>query len=62
MLHASRSCKGYHLCCFEALSDIQVGGRLVDHVHVSLLRGYNSNSKALQLSSRQVLHITVQHL
>ncbi len=51
-----------NLRCFEALPDVEVGGGLIDHVHVSLLRCHHRYGKPLQLASRQVLHFTVQHL
>ena len=38
-----------HLRSFEALADIQIGGRLINHVHVGLLSGHHCNGKPLQL-------------
>lgn len=37
-----------HLCSFEALADVQVGGGLVDHVYIGLLCGHHCDSKPLQ--------------
>ncbi len=38
-----------HLRSFEALAHIQIGGGLIDHVHVGLLGGHHCNGKPLQL-------------
>ena len=38
-----------HLRSFEPLPDVQVGGGLVDHVHISLLGSHHCNGKALEL-------------
>lgn len=47
----SRTAVQCDLGSLEALADVEVGGGLVNHVHVRLLRGHHCNGKALQLPS-----------
>ena len=51
-----------HLCCLEALPHVQVGGGLVNHVDIRLLRRHHRDGKPLQLATRQVLDVAVEHL
>mmetsp|Transcript_8361 Transcript_8361/g.18958 ORF Transcript_8361/g.18958 Transcript_8361/m.18958 type:complete len:348 (-) Transcript_8361:359-1402(-) len=45
----------------EALLDVQVTARLVNHVHVSLLHRDDANGEALQLPSRELVDVAPQH-
>ena len=47
------------LCCFESLSNVQVTGWLINHVHICFLCGYNCNGKSLQFSSYKI-HIALR--
>ena len=46
----------------DALLHIQIGGWLVEHVHVGILHSHNSNSETLELTSRKILNGTFKHL
>ena len=50
------------LCRLEALADVEVARRLVDHVDVRLAAGADRDGKALQLAAAEVLDVAVHDL
>ncbi|PWZ00343.1 hypothetical protein BCV70DRAFT_109253 [Testicularia cyperi] len=46
----------------ETLLDIEIRRGLVEHVDVGILNARHADGKALQLTTREVLNITVEHL
>ena len=51
-----------HASSGKTLLDIEVGGRLVEHIHVCLLDADNPNGEALELSSREKIDATIGDL
>ena len=50
-----------HARGLESLLDVEVGGWLIEHVDVDLLHATDTNNKALELTTGQVLNLTLQN-
>jgi hypothetical protein len=48
--------------CHQTLSDVKVGGRLVEHEHSFVLNADHGAGEALQLAARQLLDVAIQKL
>ena len=46
----------------EALLDVEVGGGLVEHVHLRVLHGHHADGEALELTAGEELHLAVGHV
>ena len=54
--------RSYNLGGTETLLHIEVGRRLVKHVHIGLLNADGTNSESLELSTRQLCNVTLQQV
>lgn len=56
--HKAANC----LSSFQALLDIEVGGRFVKHVHVGFLDADHGDGETLQLSTGQIFDVAVKNV
>lgn len=50
-----------HTGSLKPLFNIKVAGRLIEHVNIDLLDAANTNDEALQLTTREVLYLSLQN-